>query len=70
MTTKVRSSTTKMTWVVDPKTLKPLSSSVYDPYCFSHPEPGVTYIENDDWQTMCNEKVEAELRAALIRSGQ
>lgn len=39
----------RMCFPVDPKTLEPLRASCYDAYCFSDPEPGVTYIELSDW---------------------
>lgn len=47
---------------IDPVTLEPKHCSVYDPYCYSDPELGVTYIEHSDWCRQWNTKRMTALR--------
>lgn len=43
-------SNAKMTWRVDAVTLEALSTSCYDPWCYSDPKPGIVYMEESEWQ--------------------
>ena len=41
--------TDRMVFPVNPKTLEPLSTSYYDPYCYSAPLPETEYMEHSTW---------------------
>ena len=41
---------TKYVFSVDPDTLEPKGTSMYDPYLFTDPEISTDYIHIDEWQ--------------------
>jgi hypothetical protein len=54
MKLKVRCPSNNTVIEVNPKNLKAISSSSYDPWCYSDPEPGVTYMEFHEWLSKTN----------------
>lgn len=46
----------KSVFEIDPVTLEAKHCSVYDAYCYSDPEPNVTYIEHSDWVGLRNQQ--------------
>lgn len=55
---QVRSSSECTVFEIHPDTWDPMTTAVYDPYCFSDPDPGVEYIEFFDWLKRRNEQRE------------
>jgi hypothetical protein len=49
MKTLVRHNVGKTVFEIDPVTLEPKTTSCYDPWCFSSPDPDVIYIGFYDW---------------------
>lgn len=50
-------------FAVDPETLEAVGGSQYDPWAWSHPEPGIIEtISVGEWNRRCYERFERELR--------
>lgn len=50
-------------FAVDSKTLEAVGGSEYDPWAWSHPEPGaIETISVGEWNRRCYEQFERELR--------
>ena len=47
---------TRYIFSVDPDTLEPKGTSMYDPYLFIDPEPNTTYIPIDEWERIRRNK--------------